>query len=161
MKATLFRLRRPALAAPRALRPSDGAACAVLHQASFAHPWSAPEFEALLTDPACFGGAVEAKSRLAGFVLSRRALDEAEILTIVVDSRLRRRGCGQRLLAAHLSQLSALGVIKLFLEVDESNQAALALYRRHGFVQLGMRKGYYVKKDGLRANALIMARALT
>jgi ribosomal-protein-alanine N-acetyltransferase len=159
MKSPLFRLGQPALAAPRALRPPDGAACAALHGASFAHPWSASEFETLLTDPACFGEAIEAKSRLAGFVLSRRSLDEAEILTMVVDSRLRRRGCGQRLLAAHLSQLSALGVIKLFLEVDESNEAALALYRRLGFAQLGMRKGYYVKKDGLRANALILGRA--
>jgi ribosomal-protein-alanine N-acetyltransferase len=161
MKSRLFRLGQPALAPPRALRASDSAACAFLHRASFAHPWSAPEFEALLTDRACFGEAIEFKSRLAGFVLSRRADDEAEILTIVVDSRLRQRGCGQRLLAAHLSQLSAVGVIKLFLEVDESNEAALALYRRHGFVQVGMRKGYYVKKDGLRANALTLARALT
>jgi ribosomal-protein-alanine N-acetyltransferase len=161
MKSPLFRLGQPALAAPRALRPSDGAACAVLHRASFAHPWSASEFEALLTDPSCFGDGIEAKSRLAGFILSRRALDEAEILTIVVDSRLRQHGCGQRLLAAHLARLSALGVVKLFLEVDEGNEAALALYRRMGFAQLGMRKGYYVKKDGLRANALIMGRALT
>ncbi|WP_294533801.1 ribosomal protein S18-alanine N-acetyltransferase [uncultured Rhodoblastus sp.] len=161
MKSSLFRLGRQAMSAPRALRPSDGAACAALHRASFAHPWAASEFEALLTDSACFGEAIEAKSRLAGFVLSRRALDEAEILTIVVDTRLRQRGCGQRLLAAHLSQLSALGVIKLFLEVDETNEAALALYRRLGFTQLGMRKGYYVKKDGLRANALILGRAQT
>jgi ribosomal-protein-alanine N-acetyltransferase len=161
MKSPLFRLGQPALAAPRALRPSDGAACAVLHQASFAHPWSPAEFEALLTDPACFGEAIEAKSRLAGFILSRRAHDEAEILTIVVDSRLRQRHCGQRLLTAHLSRLSALGVIKLFLEVDEGNEAALALYRRLGFTQLGMRKGYYIKKDGRRANALIMGRPLT
>jgi ribosomal-protein-alanine N-acetyltransferase len=161
MKSPLFLIRWSALGAPRALRPSDGAACAVLHGANFAHPWSAAELEALLTDSACFGDAVEARSRLAGFILSRRALDEAEILTIVVDSRLRQRGCGQRLLVAHLSRLSALGVTRLFLEVDESNAAALALYRRFGFTQRGTRKGYYVKKDGSRANALIMGRELT
>jgi ribosomal-protein-alanine N-acetyltransferase len=157
----LFQIGQPTLAAPRAARPSDGSACAVLHAASFAHSWSAAEFESLLTDPACSGQSIEANARLAGFILSRRALDEAEILTIVVDSRLRRRGCARKLLTAHLAQLSAQGVTQLFLEVDESNEAALALYRRLGFAQLGLRKAYYVKKDGSRANALIMGRALT
>jgi ribosomal-protein-alanine N-acetyltransferase len=37
----------------------------------------------------------------------------------------------------------------------------LALYRRHGFAQSGVRKGYYVKPDGMRANALMMRRALS
>jgi ribosomal-protein-alanine N-acetyltransferase len=161
MKSPLFQIGQPVVAAPRAARPSDGSACAVLHEASFAHSWSIAECESLLTDPACSGQAIEANGRLAGFILSRRALDEAEILTLVVDSRLRRRGCARKLLTAHLAQLAAQGVTRLFLEVDESNEAALALYRRLGFAQLGMRKAYYVKSDGSRANALIMGRALT
>jgi [ribosomal protein S18]-alanine N-acetyltransferase len=161
MKPPLFWPGQPVLAAPRMLRPSDGGACAALHAASFAHPWAASEFETLLADSACAGEAIEAKDRLAGFILSRRALDEAEILTIVVDSRWRRQGCGQKLLAAHLSRLPVLGVKKLFLEVDEANVAALALYRRHGFTGLGMRKAYYAKPDGSQANALIMGRELT
>ncbi len=160
MKQPLFWPGQPALAAPRALRPPDSAACAVLHASSFAHPWSASEFETLLADPACSGEAIEAKGRLAGFILSRRGLDEAEVLTIVVVSRWRRLGCGQKLIAAHLSRLPALGVTKLFLEVDEANVAALALYRRHGFTELGKRKAYYVNPDGTRANALIMGREL-
>ena len=87
-------------------------------------------------------------------------MDEAEILTIVVDGRLRRQGCGERLLASHLARLTRQGVATLFLEVDESNVAALALYRLHGFVEKGVRKGYYAKPDGTRANALVMCRSL-
>ena len=68
-------------------------------------------------------------------MLSRRAVDEAEILTVVVDPSARRNGCGQRLLGAHLSRLAALGVTTVFLEVEEENVAALALYRRFGFVE--------------------------
>ncbi len=111
-------------------------------------------------DPACTGDAVEANSNLAGFILSRRALEEAEILTIVVDPRKRGQGCGQRLLCSHLARLASCGVEVLFLEVDQSNSAALALYRRHGFVEKGMRRGYYAKPDGTRANALVMSRSL-
>lgn len=156
----LFR-RRPPFGASRALRPADAAPCAELHRLNFAHPWSVQEFEALLADPACSGEAIEAKFGLGGFALSRRALDEAEVLSIVVDFRLRRRGGGQRLMAAHLARLAALGVKTLFLEVDEQNEAALALYRRQGFVEKGSRKAYYARPDGTRANARVMARALS
>ncbi len=160
MKPPRFWRSQPPSCPSRALRPSDAAACSLLHASSFAHPWSVLDFETLLIEPAVSGAGIDAKTGLAGFILSRRALDEAEILTLVVDPRSRRQGCGQRLLAAHLSRLSQLGVISLFLEVDEANAPALALYRRHGFVQKGIRKGYYAKADGARANALIMRRAL-
>jgi ribosomal-protein-alanine N-acetyltransferase len=160
MKPPLFWRSRLSLGAPRALRPSDSAACALLHATSFAHPWSVHEFDALLTDSACSGDGIEAKSGLAGFILSRSALDEAEILTIVVDPSARRQSCGQRLLASHLSRVAGLGVTSLFLEVDEANAPALALYRRHGFIEKGMRKGYYAKPDGTRAHALVMRRSL-
>ena len=151
---------RSALGASRVLRPSDGAACAVLHATSFAHPWLAQEFEALALDPACSGDLVERNSEAAGFILSRRALDEAEILTIVVDPRFRGRGCGERLLACHMARLANLGVAALFLDVEQYNKPALALYRRFGFVEQGTRKAYYAKPDGTRANALVMRRLL-
>ena len=161
MMSPWFWPRRLASGAPRLLRGSDAAACAALHATGFAHPWSAEEFAVFLSEPACSGDGIDAKFGLAGFILTRRALDEAEILTIVVDPRARRQDCGRRLLGAHLSRLGALGVTTLFLEVDESNVAALALYRRHGFAQSGVRKGYYVKPDGTRANALMMRRSLS
>lgn len=160
MRSPFFWQRPSVFGSPRILRSSDGAACARLHAASFAHPWPVNDFEALLLDPACSGEGIDAKSNLVGFILSRRALDEAEILTIVVDRRRRGQGCGERLLASHLARLSRQGVATLFLEVDESNVAALALYRHHGFVEKGARKGYYAKPDGTRANALIMCRSL-
>jgi ribosomal-protein-alanine N-acetyltransferase len=160
MKPPLFWRSQTLPGAARPLWSSDGGACARLHESSFAHPWSPPEFEALLADPACIGEGLDGKSGLSGFVVSRRALDEAEILTIVVDPGARRKGCAQRLLLSHLSRLSSLGVTSLFLEVDEANIAALALYLRNGFVQVGVRKGYYSRPDGSRANAVVMRRSL-
>lgn len=94
--------------------------------------------------------------QLQGFVMSRRAADEAEILTIAVEPKARGGGLATALLGSHLSRLSRFGVSALFLEVDEANAPALALYRRFGFQQVGRRAAYYAKADGSRANALIL-----
>ncbi len=93
---------------------------------------------------------------LQGFVVSRRAADEAEILTITVAPARRGNGLATALLGSHISRLTALGVASLFLEVDENNKPALALYRRFGFAQVGRRPAYYSSADGSKANALIL-----
>jgi ribosomal-protein-alanine N-acetyltransferase len=100
------------------------------------------------------------EATLRGFVLSRAAADEAEILTIAVDPALRKGGVGRDLLRAHLGQAAAAGARRLFLEVDADNAAALALYARFQFVKVGERKGYYKRPDGKAATALVMRRDL-
>lgn len=97
---------------------------------------------------------------LLGFVLSRIVLDEAEVLTIAVASGSRRRGVAAMLIESHLSDLAMERVRRLFLEVEEGNNGALALYKKFGFVEMGRREGYYRKPDGSRASALIMQKAV-
>jgi len=152
--------RKPDFGLPRVLKVGDAADCSALHATGFAHPWSASEFEALLSDPACLSVGVDAKWGLAGYLMSRVASDEAEVLTVVVAPVLRRFGCAQRLLSDHLSRLAARGVAMVFLEVDAENEAALSLYRRNGFEEVGRRKAYYARADGARADALVMRRKL-
>lgn len=97
---------------------------------------------------------------LAGFVLSRAVVDEAEILTIAVAPSFRRQGVGGALLAAHIATLAAQGIKALFLEVEAGNHAALALYRSFDFYQVGTRKGYYPKVGAAAAAALVLRRDL-
>lgn len=143
-------------AACRPLTAAAASQCALLHAPAFAHPWSTAEFENLLASSSVVADGIDDGRALTGFVLSRRAADEAEILTIAVQSRARGGGLATRLLASHISRLSSLGVAELFLEVDENNRPALALYRRFGFAQVGQRPSYYAKADGSKANALIL-----
>jgi ribosomal-protein-alanine N-acetyltransferase len=153
---------RPFAKAPapayRPIGPERCAECALIHAASFAHPWDEADFERLLTGPEVVSdGAIEIRDEtLSGFVVSRAALDEAEILTIAVVAERRRCGVGAMLLATHLSSLAARGVRRLFLEVDTENIAARALYAGRGFYQVAERKAYYRKGDLPPASALVM-----
>ena len=144
----------------RSLAAGDGAACAKLHQTGFAHSWSAAEFENLLGSSSVQGEAAFSNRSMSGFVLSRRAGDEAEILTLVVHPSLRRRGIGLELMKSHLGRLGALGARAVLLEVDHANGAACALYASLGFEQVGVRPAYYRLGQGERSSALVMRCAL-
>jgi ribosomal-protein-alanine N-acetyltransferase len=147
----------------RRIGPEFGGACAKLHAQSFAHAWGVAEFESLLAGRDVVGQAAIAatfwgRREVSGFVLSRRAADTAEILTIAVAPAARRKGIGSALLMSHLPTLAAEGAKSLFLEVEADNKAALALYRRFDFQEVGERKTYYRTADGNRASALILRR---
>jgi ribosomal-protein-alanine N-acetyltransferase len=134
------------------------AECASLHASSFAYPWQETDFEQLLAAAETYaGGAIDTKdSKLTGFVLSRFALDEAEILTLAVAPAWRRNGIGRSLLAAHLDGLAAMGIGRVFLEVDVENLAARGLYDSLGFRLVAERKAYYRPPDAEPATALVM-----
>lgn len=144
------------------LRAEHAEECATIHAVSFAHPWPAQEIEALLSGAAALGTAALDPATLAlrGFTLSRRAADEAEILTIAAAPAWRRHGVGREMLAEHLRHAALLGVKTMFLEVDPDNAPAVALYKRFGFVKVGERGGYYRRGDGTLASAWIMRRDL-
>lgn len=142
----------------------DARNLARLHRDGFIRPWSADEFGSLLAQEAVFGfkGIAGGGLRAApcGFVLARHAAAEAEILTIVVARARRRLGVGRLLMEAVLRQLHHHRAERLFLEVDEANRGALALYRSLGFGEVGRRSAYYRATAGGRNDALVMRRDL-
>lgn len=154
----LYRARR----APMRIESLDtrhAARLAALHASAFACAWSALDFERLLSEGNCLAdGLFIGRSREPdGFILSRRASDEAEILSVALAPEARGRGHARPLLAPHLQQLSQVGVGVVHLEVEEGNAPALALYRRFGFREVGRRPAYYAKPDGSRACALMLS----
>lgn len=154
------RARPPALVR---LDPAHAEACAALHAGSFAHGWSALDFERLIAAPSSFGdAALDCRSGApAGFVLSRGAAGEAEMLTIVVAPAWRGRGLGRRLLDHHVDRLATARIEALFLEVNEDNAPARHLYARTGFAPVGRRDNYYAAAPGReRAAALLLRRSI-
>ena len=133
----------------------DAAAIAALHGKSFQRGWSEDEVEALLVERNVIGHRALAGTKLAGFILSRLAAEEAEILSVAVDRAWQGRGLGHRLLMQHLGRLAGYGAQTVFLEVGEKNDPATQLYLRAGFREVARRPNYYGD-----ATALILRRDL-
>jgi [ribosomal protein S18]-alanine N-acetyltransferase len=136
--------------------PRDAPAIAQLHAASFGRGWAEDEVYRLLIDGAVVAHRVMSHRALVGFVMSRMAADEAEILSIAIAPARRRRGLSRPLLDYHLRSLAGLGARAVFLEVDEHNTPARRLYEGAGFREVGRREGYY----GGGAAALVLRRDL-
>jgi [ribosomal protein S18]-alanine N-acetyltransferase len=141
--------------------PQDVKALSALHATGFARGWTQDEFTSLLlaqnTLALCMRQSVRQKAlgQPLGLIIWRIAADEAEILTLIVDKKIRGQGQGRALLQASLSPLMQRGVSALFLEVESENAPALRLYQQFGFAQVGLRKGYYAGKDALIFKKLI------
>ncbi|TYR29740.1 ribosomal-protein-alanine N-acetyltransferase [Mesorhizobium microcysteis] len=146
------------------LSADDASQLPDLHAEDFQRPWAEHEFASLLDQPPVFGFAAwrvgNRKAGPAGFVLARLAAGEGEILTIAVARAYRRLGLGRDLMEAVLRELHAERAEALFLEVDENNRAAIALYRRLGFREVARRPAYYAHEDGPKSAALVMRRDL-
>jgi ribosomal-protein-alanine N-acetyltransferase len=138
----------------------DAPAIAGLHGASFHRGWSDGEIERMLIERDVLGHRAMCGHSLAGFILSDRVLEEAEILSVAVASPWRGRGLARRLLDLHLRRLAGLGTRAVFLEVEDGNMPALRLYQRAGFQEVGRREGYYRDPAGKAVAALVLRRDL-
>ena len=134
----------------------DAAAIASIHAASFQRGWGEDEFRSLLLDRNVVCHRALVGRTLIGFILSRLAAGEAEILSVAIAPGWRGRGLSRPLLDLHLRRLAGLGARAVFLEVDEKNAPAGRLYRKAGFYDVGRRQGYH----GSGATALVLRRDL-
>lgn len=140
--------------------PANPALLAALHAACFDAPWTEDEFGKLLAGPGVTALLAAEGDEPVGFVLARRAADEAEIVTIGVKPTARQRGVARALLDYQLRDLRGAGAIACFIEVAQSNAAALRLYEATEFRPAGQRRNYYERGNGSREDALVLRRDL-
>jgi ribosomal-protein-alanine N-acetyltransferase len=143
----------------RALRAEDAVAVTqILCEATEAVFWPESSVKEALGWKSVLALANEAGGKVTAFLIGRQAGDEAEILNLAVERKSRRRGEGGALLKAALEEFQARGVSRVFLEVRESNEAAVAFYGEHGFSKVGRREGYYRNPEEA---AIVMERKVT
>ena len=128
-----------------------------LHARCFEHGWSAEELESLFQVAGTFAF-IDPQQK--GFAILRHIAGEAEIITFGVVPGSRRQGTGNALLGHILEFARKLEAESLFLEVRESNEAAMRLYQKAGFSVISRRKDYYRTPDNGYENAIIMRKAI-
>ena len=94
----------------------------------------------------------EENGALVGYGSVQIVFDEGNINNIAVDENFRNRGIASGILNNIIEKSKERGVATLFLEVNEHNEGAIALYKKFGFEKIAERKNYY--KSG---NAIIMS----
>ena len=128
---------------------------AALERECFSTPWSENMLSDALFDPkASFIVAEDGEGGVLGYAGLQVVLDEGYIDNIAVEEAARRHGVGDALLDV-FCRFGEVNLAFLTLEVRASNQAAIALYEKHGFTQAGLRKNYY---DKPREDAVLMTR---
>jgi ribosomal-protein-alanine N-acetyltransferase len=140
--------------------PADLPAIAALHAECFARRWDEEFLGRLLAAPGAVAFVTIVSDAIGGFVLSRTAAGEAEIVSLGVSPQLRRRGIGAGLVRAVCERSLEAGVLEIFLEVSVLNSAARSLYAGMGFREVGHRLNYYEEALGEARHALILRRAL-
>jgi [ribosomal protein S18]-alanine N-acetyltransferase len=152
------------LAAPpelaiRPMRALDVAEVVAIERASYQFPWSEGIFrDCLRVGYVC--RVVSTPQLLMGYGVMSCGAGEAHILNLCIGETFRCRGLGRSLMLSLLERAAALGVGEAFLEVRPSNTAAIRLYLSMGFVQVGVRRGYYQALGG-REDAAVLKLALT
>jgi ribosomal-protein-alanine N-acetyltransferase len=141
---------------------SEAPELASLHGQCFAEAWSAEALQRLLQSGNVFAllASQTTSTQATSFIVVRVAADEAEILSLGVLPRYRRRGVARELVLGGAAAAWGRGARELFLEVGVENAAAFALYRQLGFEERGRRPGYYVSPGAAAQDALILRRAL-
>lgn len=96
---------------------------------------------------------------LTAFIIVSYVAPEAEIIAFGVSPDQRGKGYATQLFEAMVSRLNKKGLKRMFLDVAEYNQGALAFYKKQGFEVLNRRKGYYSHYQNYQdVDALVMAK---
>lgn len=129
-------------------------------------PWTAEQFWSELagvpdTRWYVVAEAWDDPAELAGYAGLLVGAGTADVQTLAVSPLHQRRGLGTALLESMIDEAAKRGASELLLDVRADNTAALALYARHGFEQIGRRRGYYGGgRNGRRLDGLVLRRRL-
>jgi ribosomal-protein-alanine N-acetyltransferase len=111
---------------------------------SYRRPWSKPHFLDEIKSPHSFPlVAFDQEGMLTGYICPMMLLDEGHILNIAVHREFRGKGVAKFLMETVIRDCRVRGAAYISLEVRPSNEAAITLYRKFGFVETGIRRKYY------------------
>jgi ribosomal-protein-alanine N-acetyltransferase len=127
----------------RDMRVSDLSAVIAIEKASFTSPWSEDSVLSEIYAGQSLTRVAAIKESVVGYLIARQIIDEGQLLDLAVKPEYRQQGIAELLMRDLISGLRVKRVVKLFLEVRASNEAAIRLYEKFGFTRISTRKNYY------------------
>ena len=127
----------------RAMQVKDAEQVSELERMIFSQPWSYQGFVDSLSLPNTVFLVAEENNKILGYIGMYLSIDEGEITNVAVSPEMRCHGIGGMLLAEAKKEAESRSVGRIVLEVRCSNDSAIRLYERNGFVNHGVRKGFY------------------
>ncbi len=148
----------------RPLTELDVAQVIEVERSCYSHPWSENNMRGCFGEHyhniACcrrvVGQRHHERDEIIAYAFVTVVLDEAQLLNLCVRPGNRSGGVGEALLTEVIRVVLEKQAETMFLEVRESNSVAVALYRKLGFNEVGIRKGYYPLGRS-REDAIVMA----
>lgn len=142
----------------RRMESADLDAVELIERSVYTHPWTRGNFaDSINAGYHCH--VMECEGAIAGYAVMMIAAGEAHLLNLSIAAPLQRRGLGSELLRFGTKLARDAAAQTIYLEVRASNAAARALYARHGFSEIGMRRDYYPDDTG-REHAVTMEKKL-
>ena len=152
---------------------ADVDAVLAIESVSHPHPWTKGNFADSLAaghwaycirpdESGSIQGSYLDSNILWAYCILYPAVDELHLLNITVSPKLHGLGIGTRIMQAIEGVAASQNMPRILLEVRPSNRAAVALYTKLGYEQIGLRKGYYPADltSGAREDALVMAKSI-
>ena len=128
-----------------------------IEEETFADPWSYEAFATDLSNDMALPLVAEMDDAIVAYACLYVVGGEAQLGNFAVDPGRQRRGIARKFLNSILEMLRQRHCTNIYLEVRESNSAAIKLYEAFGFHPVSLRKGYYVNP---RENAIVMVREI-
>jgi len=128
-----------------------------IETAAYTFPWSRGNFIDSIAAGYAAQVLVDAQGELLGYFVAMGGVDEMHLLNITVAPAAQGRGHARFMIAALVALCRAEAARELWLEVRAGNTRARAIYERIGFVDKGLRKGYYPAPFGRREDAIVMS----
>ena len=127
---------------------------------AYAFPWSRGNFVDSLAAGYDARVLYDEHGEIVGYFVAMAGVDEMHLLNITVAPAAWHQGHARFMLAALADLCRQRQARQLWLEVRESNERARIIYRRHGFAEVGKRRGYYPAAHGRREDAVVMSLAI-
>jgi len=127
----------------RPMEPEDADSVAQIEKDSFSQPWSRQGFLDAMDLPQNIILVAEEDGEILGYQCTYVSFDEGELTNIAVKRTARGQGVGQHLIRKLQEKAVESGVERIVLEARVTNDTAIALYEKMGFINLGIRKNLY------------------